>query len=898
MSASRPATGISALVGAAQARKNDNSASPKMIDHSPRVELQTLPAPQVSPAPGLPSLSSAAPKKTDNKDGVTPTILPASSPMYRASSLRSGRIDSKAMLDNAVIFISNSALDEFKGGDGDLFNQLVIQFNRMGINANRLVQTATEKDVAEFKQQFLRAVPAATEQESREFRAITRLDAYEGKSYGDKLIQLMDDKKYKGKQKILYLGSRPDDVKDGLITRGSGSLFTAELLARVKALDVKVIVCCLELQFFSRSVHELPRLAAMVQQHLALADGIHFLNIADRNFYEKTILPTLSTGMPQVRVQPALIMHGQQIIPRVHAYQLTLEEKMNDGMHGYFNHHPTVIGLVADYYACSAVLPEDLNAYYHLFSSPARDNRLSIERGDIPTTPFGLTLPIAMPRSNYSNPTRAVIAFVSGACTANPLAESKHDVSVEALVRRPPNVLCFGLIRGNKGVLEAINLAHQFIKEKMYDNKVYIIGKYMGSDGLLKLMIQDIYDNKVANSELVTRYLDRIRAVDSGRNTSDDSNRLCNELFDELAARDLNRRSIGDVGATAATELEVRSRCNVEVHFNLSPTQLLEYVMLCRYTMKFDNKGFANNASSILSAIAGMSLPTFAQVGMLTASEYRTNCRYKGALILLGDEPAPSVRVEVVKQDKKQAAEKSHSRKLTGVQASKKEDKQDRVKKVRVQSTAHPNVQPKKMDKNKEGIAVAKKIAEEKAKLTALLKEDNAAIKKENGAPTIRPQDLKSKDFKTIAGVIHAESKDKTNEAYQKRIENIDTFRREAGIQPEQVARGIVDSIILPVITPDLSASLLNVEDGDAAFSGPSLASTFQINTPRPSVDAQKGDAELAAQFGVFSPTARAATPVNVSNAAAPDRMRTGGVEAAQDSVAVTPVKTITASAS
>lgn len=99
---------------------------------------------------------------------------------------------------------------------------------------------------------------------------------------------------------------------------------------------------------------------------------------------------------------------------------------------------------------------------------------------------------------------------------------------------REPNVICFGIIRENKGIEEAIDLAIKFEKNGM-PNKVIIIG-YLSNE---------------------------------------------NKWFSEL------KRSP-----------------NAIIIPNPTDGQLEYYTKRCRYAYKYDNKGFANNSSSIINLMA------------------------------------------------------------------------------------------------------------------------------------------------------------------------------------------------------------------------------------------------------------------------------------------------------
>ncbi len=142
------------------------------------------------------------------------------------------------MLEQAVIFISNSILDGFREGDGDLMDKLFMALNQQGVKIIRIIENSSE--LPEEKQHMLHEGNLITLREhfNETIQAIQ-----------EKLLTYLVDEKYAEKQKILYIGSRLDSVdytKDPIIQGGSGSLYTQPFLEQIKKQGVAVIVCCLE----------------------------------------------------------------------------------------------------------------------------------------------------------------------------------------------------------------------------------------------------------------------------------------------------------------------------------------------------------------------------------------------------------------------------------------------------------------------------------------------------------------------------------------------------------------------------------------------------------------------------------------------------------------------------
>ncbi len=71
---------------------------------------------------------------------------------------------------------------------------------------------------------------------------------------------------------------------------------------------------------------------------------------------------------------------------------------------------------------------------------------------------------------------------------------------------------------------------------------------------------------------------------------------------------------------------------NVEIRFNADENELKDICMDCRYAIKIDHKGMAENASSIVSCL-GFYLPVFTMRGYLTSEEFCENGKYSQAII-------------------------------------------------------------------------------------------------------------------------------------------------------------------------------------------------------------------------------------------------------------------------
>ena len=219
--------------------------------------------------------------------------------------------------------------------------------------------------------------------------------------------------------------------------------------------------------------------------------------------------------------------------------------------------------------------------------------------------------------------------FVSGIYTVDPLTDrqimerrqSETDTPMDVLSRRPPNVLCFGLIRGEKGIDEAIKLGHM-LQEGKQDNKVIIAGKFMGSFLLCQKIMKDIYridkpaDLRGVMQTVLNDHLGVTPKLNLNKVNYD-------TIFTEHFHGDYDSFNAFAAKLDTALRKQYPERGkNIELHFNVPEDAVRDLAMDCRYAIKLDHKGMANNASTIVSCL-GFYLPTFTSVGMVTGNDFR-----------------------------------------------------------------------------------------------------------------------------------------------------------------------------------------------------------------------------------------------------------------------------------
>lgn len=92
-------------------------------------------------------------------------------------------------------------------------------------------------------------------------------------------------------------------------------------------------------------------------------------------------------------------------------------------------------------------------------------------------------------------------------------------------------------------------------------------------------------------------------------------NVFCAQLYDNLAIR-------------YPDKVQYFNMC-----FDVSESDLKNIALQCRYAIKLDHKGMANNASTIVSCL-GLYLPTITYCGLLTGVEFKFGGIYSDAVIM------------------------------------------------------------------------------------------------------------------------------------------------------------------------------------------------------------------------------------------------------------------------
>jgi hypothetical protein len=342
------------------------------------------------------------------------------------------------------------------------------------------------------------------------------------------------------------------------------------------------------IQVLKRSVRELPRAAEMLRQQLMHADKIHFLNDHDLTNFSKTI-KSFKLGSTSIKFHR--MVPGSWVDRLSGDYQVErLSFKASDTLNSLEDKCVMVSGIYT--------------------VDPLTDNEILCN--------------VREDRGNEVEPTRLDPDSVEEEKTADRSpgreaaaagAGSGSDLVVEKLIDRPKNILCFGLIRGDKGIDEAIDLAKK-LKDLGKRETIIIAGKFMGSIDFLSIISCKIYGKKFSIGSKIKKIL-----IDTHKLSRDfvNENNLYN-IFVHYSPQFNEACNVLFKQEDMAKKLQ--ENC-LEIHFDVSDEDLKSIAMRCRYAIKYDNKGMANNASTIASCL-GFYLPTFTYSGLVTGDEFRT----------------------------------------------------------------------------------------------------------------------------------------------------------------------------------------------------------------------------------------------------------------------------------
>ncbi len=95
---------------------------------------------------------------------------------------------------------------------------------------------------------------------------------------------------------------------------------------------------------------------------------------------------------------------------------------------------------------------------------------------------------------------------------------------------------------------------------------------------------------------------------------------------------------------------QITKKAQVELAFNISEDELVRFSQCCRYALKLDLKGFAENASSMIAAMTGLFLPVVAQKGLVSPScseDYYPALQLINSRLILGSSDVVPEKINV-----------------------------------------------------------------------------------------------------------------------------------------------------------------------------------------------------------------------------------------------------------
>ena len=241
-----------------------------------------------------------------------------------------------------------------------------------------------------------------------------------------------------------------------------------------------------------------------------------------------------------------------------------------------------------------------------------------------------------------------------------PTTANIEDFDVAKAVNKPPNIVIFGLIRAGKGFEDALSLIqkiHTTHKMDLPETRLIIVGKTFSFELLAKLLNAKFGFKDVITDELLEEVLKPSTNLDQ----------IIEKIIDIAKKCKLSEitKSLKQVGAYSdGIEQIILGRKVFEMHkfdipmVNPSKLQLL-YIALAnhlpellpidfvldgsredlhsvfaraKYAIKYDEKGWANNASGLINLLA-YGCVLYTGYGMCTEDEVTVG-QYKGAMVL------------------------------------------------------------------------------------------------------------------------------------------------------------------------------------------------------------------------------------------------------------------------
>lgn len=227
---------------------------------------------------------------------------------------------------------------------------------------------------------------------------------------------------------------------------------------------------------------------------------------------------------------------------------------------------------------------------------------------------------------------KAKIPFSYSLSAVPPTLPIRENFSEASILARKCNILCFGALRRFKGFEQAVELAEKIKERKWNHARVIIAGRpddpYYFTQEILKKAF------KLSTQEATQIGVDW---------------RLKNKNIVWLREKIVQLRA------------KQKDALPIDFHLDINEKEFTELATQCKYAYKPDNKGFANNASSIINLLACGCI-TFAKWGIVTGSDFLKGGKFENALILTPEqialpffEPSPDfVLAEIERREKEE----------------------------------------------------------------------------------------------------------------------------------------------------------------------------------------------------------------------------------------------------
>lgn len=223
----------------------------------------------------------------------------------------------------------------------------------------------------------------------------------------------------------------------------------------------------------------------------------------------------------------------------------------------------------------------------------------------------------------------------------------------EPFVGRPPNIIIFGLIRDNKGLEEALDFITHAAKD-LPSSRLIIVGKLSSNNlladilnqkyGLIKKFDEDCIESIIQNptnmdiiEKIKNIIIDEI-SISLKKTLPNFSTEMAENVYKEYLTKSSQKTKIvhspDNVLQKFIDELaeKIPEKLPIDIFLDVKPETLAELYQKAKYCIKFDDKGWANNSSSLINALFYECI-LYTSWGMCTDKDV-TIGEYRGSIVL------------------------------------------------------------------------------------------------------------------------------------------------------------------------------------------------------------------------------------------------------------------------